>query len=101
MMKKIFNLFCFVLLVLCAQSVYPKTPTLDAWISRAQENIHHTKLANGLTVIYYHLPTTYEVFVGVSYAIGSKNEDAGQHGFAHMVEHMIFKGTKTMSETDL
>jgi len=107
----------FALLISVVQTVYPtykptetpvntleKThtkPTLDTWISRAKENIHHTQLANGLNVIYYHLPKTYDVSVGLSYTVGSQDETSDQHGFAHMVEHMIFKGTSKMSETDL
>jgi len=98
--------FLFTLLFSCAvlfakQPAHRSYTDIDTWIAQAKENIHHTKLPNGLNIIHYNLPHTCEVFVGLSYTVGSKDEYAHEHGFAHMVEHMIFKGTTTMSETDL
>ena len=36
------------------------------------------------------------VHVSVTYHVGSKNERAGRTGFAHLFEHMMFKGSKNV-----
>jgi zinc protease len=42
-----------------------------------------------------------EVAVQLWYNVGSKDEESGQRGMAHLIEHMIFKGTKRLSEVDI
>jgi len=54
------------------------------------------KLANGLTVILSEDHSTPIVHVQVTYHVGSKNEKAGRTGFAHLFEHMMFKGSKNI-----
>lgn len=52
-----------------------------------------TRLDNGLRVILsedHHAPV-YAVFV--AYGVGSKDERPGRTGFAHLFEHMMFKGS--------
>jgi zinc protease len=50
-------------------------------------------LANGLTVIVHEDHKTPLVAVNVWYHVGSKNEPAGRHGFAHLFEHLMFEGS--------
>lgn len=51
----------------------------------------HT-LSNGLKVV--HLPQTSHVsYCGVIVNVGSRDEISGEHGMAHLIEHMLFKGT--------
>ncbi len=52
-----------------------------------------TKLANGLRVIISedHYAPIYAI--AVSYGVGSKDERPGRTGFAHLFEHMMFKGS--------
>jgi len=52
-----------------------------------------TRLANGLRVIIAedHYAPTYSI--AVSYGVGSKDERQGRTGFAHLFEHMMFKGS--------
>ena len=52
-----------------------------------------TVLDNGLTVISLEDFSCPNVAVQVWYAVGSKNEDPNRQGFAHMFEHMMFRGT--------
>lgn len=78
----------------------PATET-TTWIANAKQNVHKHVLPNGLTVLFYNLPTTNEVYVGITYDVGSKDEHPQEYGLAHMVEHMIFKGTTNLSETDI
>ncbi len=74
---------------------------LSQWFSQAQERLVTEVLPNGLTVMCYPMPDTYKVQVGITYDVGGKNEQPHECGLAHMVEHMMFKGTDKMSETGL
>lgn len=51
-------------------------------------------LDNGLTVIYAPLKTAPVVHVRVLYHVGSRDEKADRQGFAHMFEHMMFRGSQ-------
>jgi predicted Zn-dependent peptidase len=53
-------------------------------------------LPNGLRVIYSQDRSTPIVHVSVTYHVGSKNERPGRTGFAHLFEHMMFKGSKNV-----
>ena len=55
-----------------------------------------TTLANGLRVILSEDHSTPIVHVSVWYHVGSKNERPGRTGFAHLFEHMMFKGSKNV-----
>lgn len=48
---------------------------------------------NGLRVIYKNIPGTKVVTSNITYLVGAKDEEAGETGLAHMLEHMIFKPT--------
>ena len=50
-------------------------------------------LANGLRVILAPDHSTQVVAVNVWYNVGSRNEQAGRTGFAHLFEHMMFQGS--------
>ncbi len=53
-------------------------------------------LANGLKVYAIRDTTTANVSVQVWYDVGSKDDPAGKSGFAHMFEHLMFKGTRNL-----
>ena len=53
-------------------------------------------LPNGLTVILHEDHSTPIVHVELWYHVGSKNERPGRTGFAHLFEHMMFKGSKNV-----
>jgi zinc protease len=55
-----------------------------------------TTLPNGLRVILSEDHSTPIVHVSVWYHVGSKNERVGRTGFAHLFEHMMFKGSKNV-----
>lgn len=52
------------------------------------------RLPNGLRVILHQDRSTPIVAVNLWYHVGSKNEDLGRTGFAHLFEHMMFQGSK-------
>jgi zinc protease len=51
-------------------------------------------LPNGLTTLVYPDHSSPEVYVGVYYRVGSKDEPIGKTGFAHLYEHLMFRGTE-------
>jgi zinc protease len=53
-------------------------------------------LPNGLRVIFSEDHSTPIVHVSLWYHVGSKNERPGRTGFAHLFEHMMFKGSKNV-----
>jgi zinc protease len=55
-----------------------------------------TTLANGLRVVFLEDHSTPIVQAEIWYHVGSKNERAGRTGFAHLFEHMMFKGSKNV-----
>ena len=57
------------------------------------EGITEYKLDNGLRVLLFPDPTKSTVTVNITYLVGSRNENYGESGMAHLLEHMVFKGT--------
>ena len=51
-------------------------------------------LANELKVLILEVPKAPVVTVQVWYRVGSRNEVMGKAGLSHMLEHMMFKGTR-------
>src|SRR3974390_1184689 len=50
---------------------------------------------NGLKVLLYPDAANPKVTVNVTYLVGSRHEGYGETGMAHLLEHMVFKGTPT------
>lgn len=65
------------------------------------KDIRKVVLENGMTILVFPLKTVPKVLVQIAYDIGSGVEESGERGMAHLVEHMIFKGTERMAEGDL
>jgi zinc protease len=55
-----------------------------------------TTLPNGLKVVTLEDHSTPIVHAEIWYHVGSKNEKKGRTGFAHLFEHMMFKGSKNV-----
>jgi zinc protease len=55
-----------------------------------------TTLPNGMQVVFLEDHSTPIVHTEVWYHVGSKNERPGRTGFAHLFEHMMFKGSKNV-----
>jgi zinc protease len=55
-------------------------------------------LPNGLHVIYSLDRSTPVVAVEVMYNVGSKHEQVGRTGFAHLFEHVMFKGSRNVAD---
>lgn len=60
-----------------------------------------TTLPNGLRVITDHVPDMHSVAVGIWCDVGARYERADENGIAHLVEHMMFKGTPTRTAAQI
>ena len=58
------------------------------------EGITEYKLANGLKVLLFPDPSKQTITVNITYLVGSRHEGYGETGMSHLLEHMVFKGTK-------
>jgi len=59
----------------------------------ATEDVRRTVLDNGLVVLTKEVHTSPIVTSMIWYRVGSRNEELGQTGKSHFLEHMLFKGT--------
>lgn len=59
------------------------------------EGITEYQLDNGLRLLLYPDPSLPTVTVNMTVLVGSRHEGYGEAGMAHLLEHMVFKGTPT------
>jgi zinc protease len=59
-------------------------------------NFKETTLKNGLRVITVEDHSAPVIAVAVNYNVGSRDERPGRTGFAHLFEHMMFKGSENV-----
>jgi predicted Zn-dependent peptidase len=60
-----------------------------------------SELNNGLTVVSHAMAEVETVSLGIWIGAGSRSEAVGEHGIAHFLEHMAFKGTARRSAKDI
>src|SRR5260370_15831249 len=54
-------------------------------------------LDNGVRVVTERIPSVRSVSIGIWVDVGSRDEQPGEEGFSHFIEHMVFKGTRRRS----
>jgi zinc protease len=59
------------------------------------EGITEYMLANGLRVLLFPDSSQQKTTVNITYLVGSRHENYGETGMAHLLEHLLFKGTPT------
>jgi predicted Zn-dependent peptidase len=59
-------------------------------------DLKETRLANGLRVITVEDHNAPVIALDITYNVGSRNERQGRTGFAHLFEHMMFKGSENV-----
>ena len=75
------------------------TAALPAGVTQGAsiEGITEYTLANGLRVLLFPDQTKPTVTVNVTYLVGSRYENYGETGMAHLLEHLMFKGTPSIA----
>ena len=61
------------------------------------EGVNEHRLPNGLRVLTLPDPGVDTITVHIVYMVGSRHEGYGEKGMAHLLEHMLFKGTKKIA----
>jgi zinc protease len=91
----LFRQFLFIaFLLFSAAAGAAETPKKFASI----EGVTEYRLANGLRILTIPDPSASTVTVHITYFVGSRNEGYGEKGMAHLLEHMLFKGTPTVGD---
>ena len=83
-------------LLLAAAVAYVATAVSSAAVRPPKLQYEITTLANGLTLVLEEDHSTPIVHLQLWYHVGSKNEKPGRTGFAHLFEHLMFKGSKNV-----
>ncbi|MDD5555762.1 MAG: pitrilysin family protein [bacterium] len=79
------------LLLAASRGLAGEAPRLD---------VHRHRLRNGLTVLVLEHRLAPVVSCSVFYRVGSANERPGRTGITHLLEHMMFKGTRRIGTRD-
>ncbi|MFT5083128.1 MAG: zinc protease [Lentisphaeria bacterium] len=83
------NIFILLtLLIFSANSLAAKAKEV-----RTIEGISEYSLNNGLQILLFPDDSKDTTTVNVTYRVGSKHENYGETGMAHLLEHLLFKGT--------
>jgi predicted Zn-dependent peptidase len=88
-MKRFCCGFLLLLLGVCAHAAPASNPRVD---------FNQTILPNGLKVLFVEDHSAPVIAVSVVYDVGSRNEREGLTGFAHLFEHMMFKGSQNVGD---
>src|SRR3989440_12478055 len=70
--------------------------TLTAAVRPPKLQYNISTLPNGITVVLEAGHSVPIVHLNLTYHVGSKNEKPGRTGFAHLFEHLMFKGSKNL-----
>lgn len=84
-----------VVLTMSALNAQPQALPKSIQKGTTVEGITSYQLDNGLLVLLMPDNSKPTVTVNVTYKVGSKNENYGETGMAHLLEHMVYKGTPT------
>ena len=82
-------------LLLAAASAVVFAQRLPAGLTRvgSVEGIDEYRLANGLQVLLVPDGSKPTTTVNLTYRVGSRHESYGETGMAHLLEHLLFKGS--------
>src|SRR5262245_45039782 len=89
--------FTFLFLCLCWISLAAARAQEPAGVRKmaSVEGITEYRLENGLRVLLFPDSSRPAVTVNLTVLVGSRFEGYGESGMAHLLEHMLFKGTPT------
>jgi zinc protease len=95
-MKKHLSLALTLAVTLASLSLAAAAP-----VPKAQTQLQSERLANGLNVVVVEDHAAGVVQTGIWYRFGALSETPGKTGLAHGLEHMMFRGTPSLSEGGL
>lgn len=93
--------FCEMMLL---GSLFLAGPSFSAWAETAPEKVVSVegvteyKFPNGARAVLFPEPSRQTISVNMTVLVGSRHEGYGEAGMAHLLEHLVFKGTPTFPE---
>ena len=72
---------------------FPRRPSSARWAASRKY-----RLPNGLQVLLFPDAAQTTTTVNITYRVGSRHEAPGEYGMAHLLEHMLFKGTQRQND---
>lgn len=73
---------------------------LPAFGAGLEERVREHTLKNGMKLLMVERHTSPTVAAWIRFRVGSVDERSDERGIAHLLEHMLFKGTKTLGTKD-
>jgi len=85
----------FLIVLLAIAGLAAAQPALPKGVTKVTsvEGITEYRLANGLRLLVFPDVSKPTITVNMTYLVGSRHEGAGEGGMAHLLEHMVFKGS--------
>ena len=96
-MKKVW-LIALTMCLVTAQ-LHAATPSTEPRAGLEEKVIEHT-MKNGMKLLMVERHTSPTVSAWIRYRVGSVDERSDERGIAHLLEHMLFKGTTTLGTKD-
>src|ERR1044071_2497164 len=84
-----------VLILVLTVSGFSQNAALPSGVTRVTsvEGITEYRLPNGLRVLLFPDQAKQTITVNITYLVGSRHENYGETGMAHLLEHLVFKGS--------
>ncbi len=92
-MQKSVVSFLIILFMSYANLTYSQDIPVGITKGPSVEGISEFNLKNGLKVLLFPDPSKPTITVNITYMVGSRHEGYGETGMAHLLEHLVFKGT--------
>ncbi|MCG8469143.1 MAG: insulinase family protein [Gemmatimonadetes bacterium] len=94
-MKRIPGLLALVMTAVLSVPPSLESQTLPAGVTEVAtvEGITEYRLENGLRFLIFPDQSKQQITVNITYMVGSRHEGYGETGMAHLLEHLVFKGT--------
>jgi predicted Zn-dependent peptidase len=74
--------------------------TVSAHAAGLADRVREHTMANGMKLLLVERHTSPTVAAWIRFKVGGVDERSDERGIAHLLEHMLFKGTKTLGTTD-
>ena len=94
------EVWCRAVVVLCAVVALSGATQTATVVRPTKFDYTMTTLDNGLQVVFLEDHSTPIVHLALWYHVGSKDERPGRTGFAHLFEHLMFKGSRNVASDE-
>jgi zinc protease len=97
---RVFRLACLLLVLVCSLPAMALALAPPKGVEKVTEveGISEYRLANGLRVLLFPDASKPTVTVNITYLVGSRHENYGETGMAHLLEHLLFKDTRAHTD---